>query len=93
MQESVDTGKATKNLIRSAKDRAWMLKKKGMQVDNLNIVADRKIRVAEYGDDGKKRMRQVILHIGDPMPPKAKRRISAAQLLQKHIVQNISDLK
>jgi len=93
LQESVDTGKAANNLIRSEKDRAWMRKKKDMQVDNLNIVADRKVRVAEIDDNGKKRMRQVILQIGDPMPTKLKRCKSAAQLLQKHIVQNISELK
>jgi hypothetical protein len=86
LQKAVDTGKNIRNHAHNNKVKARKIEKLSMQVDGINIVENRKIRVAEKNEMGKVKYHYVFLKIGDRVPTPAKRVISKKKKLQTKLV-------
>jgi hypothetical protein len=89
LDTTIGTGKSNRNEIRNEKDARRRLNQKDMQVNGINIVADRKVRAGYYDDTCKLCFKDVILQIGDPMPEKARKPSTDSIILGKKIAKRL----
>jgi len=89
LKEAVAVGKTTNNNIRNENIKKRKLDQRAMQVDNINIVANRKVRVGYWDDKNKLTYKYIILQVGDQMPAKASRVFSEEESLQRSLVKKL----
>jgi hypothetical protein len=86
LQKSVDIGKKIRNQALNLKVKARKIAKLSMQVDGINIVENRKIRVAQKNEMGKVKYSYIFLKIGDRVPTPVRRVVNKKKTLQTKVV-------
>jgi hypothetical protein len=86
LKKTVDTGKIIRNQERNLKLKAKKIAIHAMQVDGINIVENRKIRVVQKDELGKVKCNYIFLKVGDRVPTPASRVINKKRKLQTKIV-------
>ena len=89
LDKAIKVGKCTLNISRNRKENARKLAQKSMQTNGINLVANRKIKIATKNAMGKIKCKTLILQPGDLMPTKEKRLQSENEKLQIRLVKKL----